>query len=340
MSASVRFTGSWSVMDGPGAAGEVADCLGGAVHLAYAQASASGPAAITAGFSAYEAQTRAQARAVALDYLHRLSGEDGGGPGAGGRRLRLADFVPEPPQEGPLGVPGTGLLSGAPYRLPAEVVWLGERESLVEPTVSGIVDQGASAGVAELLAHDVVARWWADPRHPLLRVSAHLDRLLPVSVMAAASGLGLRVSAFVLVASDIRVAMVMVGGDGAMLAVAAGRTVKAAVGAAFLQAMAVKAQPWDTLTAGESLRRFAVWHREADYAAHLERSAVEADPRLIEEPGGLRPSNWSEIAARRFGHEPIAVEAAGSGEIVKVVCPGAACYRAVPAGTTLPCPVP
>ncbi|MBG0829072.1 hypothetical protein HS041_14970 [Planomonospora sp. ID67723] len=340
MSASARSSAAaWPVVgsDGPG---EVTDCLGGAAHLAYAQAPVSGLAVITAGFSAYEARTRAQARAAALDYLH---GFPHGGPEhstTGGRELRLADFVQDPPEGGGLRVPGTGLLSGNPYHVPVEVVWLGERECRIEPTMSGVVDNGVSGGISGILAHEVVSRWWASPRHALLRVSAHLDRLLPQGVMAAATGLGLRVSGFVLSARDVRVALVIVGGDGATMAAAAGRTVKSAVSEAFLQAMAAKAEPWDTLTTADSLRRFAVWHREADYAAYLERSAVDADPRLIEEPGGLRPASWPEIAGRWFGNEPVAIEAGASGEIVKVVCPGAACYRATPAGTALPCPVP
>ncbi|MCG5216079.1 hypothetical protein [Streptosporangium sp. KLBMP 9127] len=332
---------SWSVMDTPGAVGEVAGCLDDTVHLAYAQSPTSGLTAITAGFSAYEAQTSAEARVAALDHLHGLPNDLPARSGdARGRTLCLADFVPGLQDETLLRVPGIGLLSGRPYELPAEVVWLGDREGRIEPTTSGIADHGVSGGIVDILAHDVVSRWWADPGEPLLRVSAHLDRLLPAGVMAAASGLGLRVSAFVLSAPDVRIALVIVGGDGATLAAAAGRTVKAAVGEAFLQAMETKAQPWEGLPLGESLRRIAVWHHEADYTAYLERSAADADPRLIDELGGLRPSSWPEIAGRRFGHEPIAVVAGTSGEIVKVVCPGAACYRAVPAATALPCPVP
>lgn len=332
--------GSRPATAGPGVAAELADCLGGAVHLAYAQVS--GLDAVVAGFSRYEAQTRARAlaRATALDRLHRLPYHPPAPAAAPrGRELRLADFLADPPEPvGPL-VPGTGLVSGSRYRLPAEVVWLGERETQVEPVMSGVVDVGISEGIAEIIAHDVVARWWAGPRRqPLLRVSAQLDRLLPAGVMAAASGLGLRVSAFALSVPHVRIAMVMVGGDGATLGVAAGRTVRSAVGEAFLRAMEAKAQPWSTLALPDSLRRFAVWHREGDYAAHLERLAVDAEPWLLGEPGDLRPSNWPEIAARRFGHEPVAVESGGAGEIVKVVCPGASCYRAAPA--RLPCPVP
>ncbi|MEU9889598.1 hypothetical protein [Sphaerisporangium sp. NPDC051011] len=322
----------------PGVVAELADCLGGTVQLAYAQAS--GLEAVVAGFSRYEAQTRALARATALDRLHRLPYDSPARPDAPrGRELRLADFVPDPPEAVGLLVPGTGLVSGNRYRLPAEVVWLGERETQVEPVMTGVVDLGVAEAIAEITAHDVVSRWWASPRRqPLLRVSAQLDRLLPAGVMAAASGLGLRVSAFALTGPDVRIAMVMVGGEGDTLGVAAGRTVRSAVGEAFLRAMAAKAQPWTALALTDALRRFAVWHREGDYAAHLERLGVDAEPSLIGEPGDLRPSSWPEIAARRFGHEPVAVESGGTGVIVKVVCPGAACYRAVPA--RLPCPIP
>ncbi|MFF0310076.1 hypothetical protein ACFYSC_21815 [Streptosporangium sp. NPDC004379] len=328
----------------PGTTGEVTGCLGGTVHLAYAQASPAAPAVIAAGFSAYAALTRARARADALGLLHRLpAGSDpvsGSGPvpGLGGRRLRLTDFVPGTPEDGPV-VAGTGLLTGDRYLLPAEVCRLGEGDGMVEPTEVGVVDNGVSAAVAELLAHDVVTRWWADPRRRILRVSRYLDRLLPPGVVEAASGLGLWVSAFVLPAPDARVALVGVGGEGTAMAAAAARTVKEAVGEAFLRAMASRAQPWDELPAGDSLRRLVVWHREADYLAYLESSAVDTGPRLLGEPGGLRPSNWADVASRRFGHEPVAVTAGPSRQVVKVVCPGAACHRPLPPGTALPCPV-
>lgn len=416
--------GSQSAKAVPGVVAELADCLGGTVHLAYAQAS--GLDVVVAGFSRYEAQTRARAiaRATALDRLHRLPHHAGspttpasdlrgtrGGPSSSdlrgashdgspasdlrgasrdgsptsdmrgalrggspasdmrsgrpvgpasegdprgnslaapvpgmrsvprGRELRLSDFLSDPPEAVGLFVPGTGLVSGNRYQLPAEVVWLGERETLVEPAMTGVVDLGIAEAIAEIIAHDVVARWWAGAsQQPLLRLSAQLDRLLPTGVMAAATGLGLRVSAFALSVPDLRIAMVTVGGEGATLGVAAGRTVRSAIGEAFLRAMAAKAQPWATLALPEALRRFAVWHREGDYAAHLERLGVDAEPGLIGEPGDLRPASWPEIAARRFGHEPVAVESGGTGTIVKVVCPGAACYRATSA--RLPCPVP
>ncbi|MEV4374186.1 hypothetical protein AB0J71_44530 [Nonomuraea sp. NPDC049637] len=326
-----------------GTAGEafapMADCLGGAVHLACAESPRDELAVIVAGFAGYEAQSRARAlaRLAALRRLRRLTG-DGPQPAWTGTELRLSDFVADPPASLRRHVPGTGLLSGRRYRLPVEVVWTGGHECLVEPATSGVVDSGVPEAIAEVVAHDVVARWWAEPREPLLRVSGSLDRLLPPGVTAAASGLGLRMSAFVLSVPDLRVALVTVGGEGATLAAAAGRTVKSAVCEAFLRAMAARAQPWSTLELPDCLRRFAVWQREGDYAAHLERLAVDADPRLVDEVSGLRPSGWPEIAARRFGHEPVAVRAGG--EVVKVLCPGAACYRAAPGATVLPCPVP
>lgn len=332
-------TRSWPVTRAPDAAGEVADCLGGAVHLAYAELPDAGLAVITAGFAGYEAQTvaRARARLRALHHLRTLPGGDQAGDVAA--ELRLADFLADPPESVRASVAGVGLLSGKRYRLPAEVVWTGDQECLVEPATAGVVDHGVPEAIADVLAQDVVIRWWAGPSRPLLRVSAYLDRLLPDGVMASAGRLGLRVSAFVLSAPGARIALVVVGGDGATLAVAAGRTVKAAVGEAFLRAMAAKAQPWSTLPLADCLRRFAVWHREGDYAAYLEGRAADAGPRLVDELGGLRPSSWPEIAARRFGHEPVAVEA-GPGEAVKVVCPGAALYRAAGAATPLPCPIP
>ncbi|NUP00234.1 MAG: hypothetical protein HOW59_20145 [Nonomuraea sp.] len=334
--------GSWPVTEPAGeTTGATAEALGGAVHLACAEAPRDELSVIVAGFSGYEAQTttRAHARLAALRALRRLPG-DRYGPRSPGTSLRLSDFMADPPASLKLHVGGTGLLSGRRYRLPAEVVWTGGHECLVEPALSGVVDSGVPEALAEVVAHDVLARWWAEPREPLLRVSASLGRLLPPGVKEAADGLGLRVSAYVLPAPDIRIALVVVGGEGATLAAAAGRTVRPAVCEAFLRAMAARAQPWSTLELPDCLRRFAVWQREGDYAAHLEGLAVDADPRLVDEVSGLRPSGWPEIAARRFGHEPVAVRADGGGEVLKVLCPGALCYRAAPGATTLPCPVP
>ncbi|GAA2212353.1 hypothetical protein GCM10009850_078150 [Nonomuraea monospora] len=335
--------GSWSTAG----VDEVVDCLGGAVHLAYAEAAGEGGAevaVIVAGFSGHEARTRARARARAeamralCEPAGRTSRSAGGRAAA--KELRLDDFVEDPPRSAGGTVPGVGLLTGNRYLLPAEVVWLDRQESGVEPATSGVVGHGVPEAIAEIFAHDVVARWWAGPHRPLLRVSEQLDRLLPPGVMDAAVGLGLRVSAFVLSAQDASVALVTVGGDAGALAVAADRTVKSAVSEAFLLAMASRAQPWHTLPLPDSLRRFAVWHREGDYAAYLEGMAVEADTSLVHELGGLRPASWPEIAAHRFGHEPVAVEPGTPGQVAKVVCPGAACYRATRSATVLPCPIP
>ncbi|GAA0400353.1 hypothetical protein GCM10009530_60220 [Microbispora corallina] len=325
----------------PEGRGEIAECLDGEVHLAYAERPGSGAMTVAAGFSPDTARARAEARASALDCLYRLpEGVAPSAVGEGDRPLGLADFVPEPPEESRLRVTGVGLLSRERYNLPVEVVWLGERGSRVEPTLVGVVDDGIDEAIADLLAHDVVIRWWSSPRFPLLRVSAYLDRLLPPGVVAAASALGLWVSAFVLPGPDFRIALVGVGGEGTTVATAAARTVGEAVGEAFLRAMAARAQPWNTLPTGDSLRRLTVWHRESDYLAYLERSAIDADPPVLDEPAVWeRLMSWPDLACRRFGHEPILI-GNPSGEPVKVVCPGAACYRTAPPGTTLPCPVP
>ncbi|MDP9866421.1 MULTISPECIES: YcaO-like family protein [Streptosporangium] len=323
----------------------VAECLGGEVHLAYARRPASGVVTVAAGFSPDAARARAEARAAAMDLLYRIpDGEAEPCAGDDGRQLCLADFMPEPPPDNRSRVAGTGLLSRERYLLPAEVVWMGERDCRVEPTVVGVVDDpadGVSGGIADLLAHDVFTRWWASPRMPLLRVSEHLGRLIPAGAAEAASALGLWVPAFVLPGPDFQIAVVGVSGDGTTIATAAARSMEEAVSRAFLRAMAARAQPWDTLPVADSLRRITVWHREADYLAYLERSAVDADPSALDGPdtpdGAL---GWIDIACRRFGHEPVVVGLGEPGTPVKVVCPGAACYRTVPPGTTLPCPVP
>ncbi|MFC6081797.1 hypothetical protein [Sphaerisporangium aureirubrum] len=264
----------------------------------------------------------------------------GPGPGlAPAKVLRLADFMPDPPDDAPMRVSGIGLLTGERYLVPAEVVWTGEAASRVEPTLVGLVSNrpdGISVAIADLLAHDIVTRWWVNPRMPLLRMSRRVPSLLPPGMAQALALMRLRVSAFVLPAPDFPIALVGVSGDGTTIATAAARTVGAAVSEAFLRAMAARAQPWHTLPTADSLRRLTVWHREADYLAHLDRSAVDPAPTLVEDSA---PLGWADIACRRFGHEPILIGQSLSTPI-KIVCPGAACHHTTPAGTPLPCPVP
>jgi hypothetical protein len=324
---------------------EIAECLGGEVYLAYAHRSGSGVVTVAAGFSPEVARGRARVRSAALDALYRLP--DGFAELRAhdhGKELRLADFMPEPPADEHSRVAGTGLLSRDRFLLPAEVVWMGDRECRVEPTAVGVIDDvsdGVSSAIADVLAHDVVTRWWASPRMPLLRVSQHLDVLVSSELASAISALGLRVSAFVLPGPDFQIAVVGVSGEGTTIATAAARSVKEAVGEAFLRAVAARAQPWNTLSTADSLRRLTVWHREVDYLAHLEWSALDADPSTVDQQEARDGApSWADIAARRFGHEPILVRLGPLDNPVKVVCPGAACYRTVPPGTTLPCPVP
>ncbi|NUR92402.1 MAG: hypothetical protein HOY71_50735, partial [Nonomuraea sp.] len=179
--------GSWPVTEPAGEVTGVAEALGGAVHLACAETPLDELSVVVAGFSGYEPQTtaRARTRLNALRALRRLPGEPPAfRPGetlsaVPGAELRLSDFMAEPPPSVKQHIGGAGLVSGRRYRLPAEVVWAGGRECLVEPVLSGVVDSGVPEAIAEVVAHDVVARWWADPREPLLRVSASLGHLLP-----------------------------------------------------------------------------------------------------------------------------------------------------------------
>ncbi|WP_182904372.1 hypothetical protein [Microbispora sp. H13382] len=347
----------------PGTAGEVAGCLDGTVHLAYARASAADPPVVAAGFSAEAALSRARARARALGLL-REGPAPRATPGGGGRALRLSDFVPHPiaPQliaphaaaphaavphatvphptgsGGPL-VAGRGLLTGAGYRLPGEVVWLREHGGPVEPTAIGVVDDCAPAGVADVLAHDAVLRWRAASRRPPLRITPYLGGLLPPGVAEAASGLGLSISAYVLPAGEVRTVLVRVRGAATTTAAACGRTLGAAVREAFLLAVAAGAQPGQAVPDLGAPSRLVAWRHEDGHPADLERTAVDADPGIVDEPAGPVPSGWAGVAYRRFGHEPILVEAGESREAVKVVCPGASCYRRERPGIEVPCPV-
>ncbi|MFC4586733.1 YcaO-like family protein [Sphaerisporangium corydalis] len=321
---------------------EVAECFGGEAYLAYAQRPESGVVTVAAGFTPDVARGRAKVRAAALDALYQLP--DGVTERRAGRELSLADFMPEPPADNRARVGGVGLLSRERYLLPAEVVWMGDRDCRVEPTAVGVIGdtyEGVSGAIADLLAHDMVTRWWANPRMPLLRVSDHLDALISPGAAAAVPALGLRVSAFVLPGPDFQIAVVGLSGEGTTIATAAARSAREAVREAFLRAVAARSEPWNTLSTADSLRRLTVWHREVDYLAYLEWSALDADPSAFDRSEAAdEPPSWADIAARRFGHEPILVGLGAFDDPVKVVCPGAACYRTVPPGTTLPCPVP
>lgn len=332
-----------------GTPAQVTELLGGLLHIAYAER----PAVVTVatGFTPGSARDRAELRASALDSLRALtapvSEKEPAGPYQANaaamsspvpiRVLGLADFMPDPPDDGPERVSGIGALTGERYLVPEEVVWTGEANARVEPTLVGLVAaDGVSGAIADLLAHDVVTRWWADPRIRLLNMSHRVPGMLPSGVAGALTMMRLRVSAFVLPASDFPIAVVGVSGDGTTIAAAASRSVTAAVREAFLRAMAARAQPWDTLPIADSLRRLTVWHREADYLTHLERWATAPGPPPSEHTD---PLGWADIACRRFGHEPILIGRTPA-TAVKVICPGAACHHHGPAGTPLPCPVP
>ncbi|MBB6472668.1 hypothetical protein [Sphaerisporangium rubeum] len=326
------------------------DLLGGLLHIAYAER----PEVVTVatGFTPDSARDRAELRASALASLRALTvpvpeKEPAGSYPANAaassqlpiRVLGLADFMPDPPDDGPERVSGIGVLTGERYLVPAEVVWTDEAGARVEPTLVGLVAdrrEGVSGAIADLLAHDVVTRWWADPRTPLHNMSRRVPGMLPSGVADALTMMRLRVSAFVLPASDFPIAVVGVSGDGTTIAAAASRSVTAAVREAFLRAMAARAQPWDTLPTADSLRRLTVWHRETDYLTHLERWATASVP-PPSEPSD--PLGWADIACRRFGHEPILIGRTPA-TAAKVICPGAACHHRAPAGTPLPCPVP
>jgi hypothetical protein len=331
---------AWSGREGPW--GHETGTVYGGVRLAVAQRP--GAVAVSAGFTLQAARARADMLAGAIDALHKLPDSEP----ADVIELRLVDFMPDPPVAGTARVAGVGMLSGQRYLLPAEVVRLADPAGRVQPTMIGVVGAspyGATAAVADVLAHDVFARWWRQPDTRLLRVSAHLPELLPPQVAGSISALGQWVSAFVLPGPDFRLAVVGLGGTGATIATAGARSVRAAVGEAFLRAVAARAQPWSSLPTADSLRRLTVWHRKADYLTHLERDAVDAHPAEIDEfaatvTGGREPVGWADIAVRRFGHEPVLVVTGDGREPVKVVCPGAACYHPAPPGPALPCPVP
>jgi len=323
---------------------EIAECFGDAVHLACTWRASSRTVAVAAGFSPHEALGKAEARAAAVAGLEMTEGRLSP---AEARELALADFVPKGRQVAGTGlhVTGIGLISRQPYRVPAEVVWLREADgTLVEPTLVGLVGDprsGVAGSVADVIAHDVIARWWTAPHPPLTRVSGRLPELLPPGLATSLTALGLLVSAFVVPGVpglDFEIAIVGISGGGTTIATAAGPSVRAAVGEAFLRAVASRAQPWNTLPKADSLRRLTVWHRAADYLAHLERTAREARPGHVGRASAGGAGTWVDSAVRRFGHEPILIESTGAP--VKVVCPGAACYHPDPSGATLPCPVP
>jgi hypothetical protein len=295
---------------------------------------------VSAGFAAEDALARAELRATALDDLQHDAGEPFPLPGesspAGPRRgrLRLAD----PPARGGRRVAATGVLSGERCLLPAGAVWPGWRPGQAGPAVVGVVDDPAdmvSSAIADILAHDLVTRWWGHPHIPLLRVTRRLSQIITPGALGSAAAMGLRVAAFVLPGSDFQIAIVALAGRQTTIGVAAGRLAASATAEAFLRALAALMLAWHGAPLADSVAALAApghrqmaWRSEAGELGYLERSAIEADLTQSDELAfweGL--PDWAGIAHRRYGHEPVVYSASRSRHATKVICPGAACYR-------------
>jgi hypothetical protein len=311
---------------------EIVSCLDGVVYIASAERPTCGTV-VAAGFGPWEARIRAQTRARALEDLYQITAGPGGDPGS--TELRLADFVAGSVHAVGSHVAGVGVASGTPYLLPVEVVWLGERDCGVAPTVVGVMDDSSdhvSSAIADVLAYHVVTGWWGHRGIPLLRVTRLLDSMIAPAAVAAACAAGLVVSAYVVPGPDVQTVLASIvvpevvapGQPSAAIGIAAGRLVASTVPVAFLRALAAMVQPPGAAPGAHHL----AWRCRAADIAWLERHALEADLTRADELAfweGL--PDWADIARRQFGHEPVLFSAGLSGHPAKVLCPGASCYR-------------
>ncbi|MEW9532352.1 YcaO-like family protein [Microbispora sp. NPDC049125] len=303
------------------------------------------------GFSFDEAQNAAR------DLLHTMRGLEravaNGPPPAlpGDRVLSLADFTPDTDDEDEDGraacsgvlTRAIGAVSGLPYAVPAEIVLppLSTDRALVG-TAHGTPGAGlAGRAVADVLATDIVVRWWRRPRPVLARLPAR--PLLPDDTVAALAGQGLEVEAYTWTNLPFTTVLAVVhagGGAAAGFGAAVGPDPRAALRGAFLKAQTARSAsggapgetgiaPWPTA------RVLAAW---CSGPAHLE--LLHGHVRDGGAGLGEGASDWVEQAYRRFGHEPLIASwtAPDGGTVVRALCPGAAIYAPVPAARPA-CPV-
>lgn len=333
--------------DEPDTAGKVYRVLDGAAFLAvepgcgepYDAAAACGPSGIDC-LNTATVDRRIRRR------LHCVEPSEG----FGGQRLGLSDFVSEARDSAPVRafVEARGALSDEEYAVPVGVVSLAEdRVLLAEPSLLGAAcadDESAiTSATANILARDIVRRWWQQPE---THRPQHLDLLaevLPNRVVSTLLAQDLRVHGYtwsVDGAGIVLVAITSADNHAASYGVAV-TTSTSAVVRAFCQAVHARvALQWrdypGPVSRAELGRLAAAWHQGPEHLGLLEQHAKPSD----DVPTGYQePDDWLDHAARRFGHEPVVVrlpEPDGH-SVVKVLCPGAAVYRR--AAEALSCPV-
>lgn len=276
-------------------------------------------------------------------------------------RLEPADFAPDAHRiEARPPVPAHGTVSDLWYEVPAGVVLGAEAQhsssAVAEPATLGARWSGGgqdsiSAGIADVMARDVVGRWWRRPRPAVSKLTERLPALLPPSALRSLHSSGLEVEGFRWSAEGAQIVLIAVtrhGRKDATFGVAAATAPQAAARTALCRTLHTRAAlSWprypDHPSGATAARVLTGWHQGSDQLAMLDHYAAldphPADPREEAGSAGSRPIAWADSATKRFGHEPVVVSwpERRSGRVTKVLCPGAAVYRA--AVEQLPCPV-
>lgn len=261
--------------------------------------------------------------------------------------LSADDFGPDVSETDGRRVTAIGAISRQPYSVPADAVLTTDAgdsgasrrprhaRTAVAPTPASAVD----AAVRDVVRVDAMQRWWsAGPQSQAGRLEPADDLVvgaLPTAVVHGLMAERLRVRGFVLRGGLWAVALVVLtANSGINLALGSAISWESlpandVVGLAFVRAMA------DYVVVGDLLagRRAGApwswpvlerWFRGRDYLAELDRRCSP-----IRTPGrGHRPragSDWSDVALRRFGHEPVAfrLTAPDDRSVISVACPGA-----------------
>jgi hypothetical protein len=222
-------------------------------------------------------------------------------------------------------VPVAGVVSNGIYLVPESCVFPGAVDTTANgmaaaETAKGAVDQA----VADLLATDLLVRWWDAPGEVVLDVTGMLPAIGALGRCPA--GDGLEVSAFMFERIGFLLAVVVHVGGGAAATMghsaAAGAAGAAnAISGALLSAVRARSAMLSDLSARQRARHLQVWHCGPEYLAELLRRSLPAG-RL---PGDLAAPDWPAVATRWFGHEPLVATARMADRRIaaRVICPGA-----------------
>jgi hypothetical protein len=263
---------------------------------------------------------------------------------------------------------GVGTVSGSTYRVSSEVFrvsssygGVGDLESTTYGVTSGVIDEGferlVQLAVADVLVADSWACWWARPRTDLWMADEAVDAALPAGTRVALTAAGLVVEAWVRPVVQFLTGLVAVRRtDGAEVTIgyAGGNSLDDVLGTAFLRAMSTRSAVQDLLAGAvradtSTVGALPLWFFGGTYLGVLRENAHCGAIGGLDTAGIMRNSrsetvttaegralreglDWVDVAARRYGSEPVALGLGLADRlIVRVACAGAAVYR--PANT-------